>query len=383
MSKPNDALRVLHAAAFLKPSPGIWQQMVWEQEAAHAVNIPWTVRIYCPQRTDLANDLVIHDPSVRAPGLEERQSFLCWFKLRRNYYGWLKAQKQNYDLIVLRYHTHDPFQLRFVYESEKPVLFVHHSLEVPELISLGTKTAILRATTERIIGPPSIRRSKGVIGVTREIVDYELDRAGHPKVHHFIYPNGIRLVPGRIPDQRDPTIPELCFIAGEFTPWQGLDLLLNSISSSKEKFRLHVIGRTPSSLQYDTQDSRVIYHGLLNGSEISSISQVCWLGIASLALDRKNMREACPLKTREYLSLGLPVYGGYSEAVKDIPYYTQGPAEIGAILETARQHRSISKSEIAERAQPSISKELLLTELYVQLQLAYARTTSSPSRPAR
>jgi hypothetical protein len=43
----------------------------------------------------------------------------------------------------------------------------------------------------------------------------------------------------------------------------------------------------------------------------------CTAGIGTLALHRKGMDEACPLKVREYLAYGLPVILGCADA--DIP----------------------------------------------------------------
>lgn len=45
----------------------------------------------------------------------------------------------------------------------------------------------------------------------------------------------------------------------------------------------------------------------------------CQVCIGTLALHRKNMTEASPLKTREYLAHGFPVIIGY----KDTAFYNQ------------------------------------------------------------
>jgi len=58
-------------------------------------------------------------------------------------------------------------------------------------------------------------------------------------------------------------------------------------------------------------------HGPLLRSSYEPLLASCTAAIGSLALFRNGMEEACSLKVREYLALGLPVIGGYEDS--DIP----------------------------------------------------------------
>lgn len=55
------------------------------------------------------------------------------------------------------------------------------------------------------------------------------------------------------------------------------------------------------------------YHGFLDYKSYKSILEQSDVGIGPLALYRKSMSEACPLKVREYLAHGLPIIIGYKD----------------------------------------------------------------------
>ena len=54
-------------------------------------------------------------------------------------------------------------------------------------------------------------------------------------------------------------------------------------------------------------------HGKLVRDEFEPVLARCVIAFGTLALHRKQMNEACPLKVREYLAFGLPVVIGYDD----------------------------------------------------------------------
>src|SRR5690554_1038659 len=137
-------MRFLHAAALLRPPSGIINQMRWEHEAANELGIDWSVKLYCPQGWIEPEEYIEASPKVKA-GDPAKGKPTDWFRFRYGYYQWLMSQEDNYDAFVLRYYVHDPFQLLFARRCSKPVYFVHHTLEVPELRLPGTLPAKMRA----------------------------------------------------------------------------------------------------------------------------------------------------------------------------------------------------------------------------------------------
>lgn len=361
-------LRVLHSAALLRPPSGICTQMDWEQEAAVALGIDWQVKMFCPSNSKGGFKVMHFDPAVKAERLKNPLGkVLSWIQLRRHYHDWLLAQQDNVDVFLLRYYVHDPFQLAFVKRCKKPVYFVHHTLEVPELALPGGVSGLVRAKLETLLGRLTIAKATGVIGVTQEIVDYELARAGCPDKPSYVYPNGIVFKELQLEDRRSPDVPELLFVAN-FAPWHGLDVLLKNIVQSKERFVLHLVGKIPSELLALTLDPRIKVHGHLNQQQIQDLSAQCWVGLASFALFRNKMKQACPLKVREYLMLGLPVYGDYEDVFGDsAEYFKKGDEAMEKIIDFSRLSRINTRNDTRRDAKSFIDKKSLLFGIFAYL----------------
>jgi len=328
----------LHAAALLRPSSGIINQMRWEHQAANELGIDWGVKLFCPKGWMEPEGFIEESPKVKAgdPGKGKPTD---WIRFRYGYYQWLLSQTEYYDAFVLRYYVHDPFQMMFAQRCKIPVYFVHHTLEEPELRLAGTWSAKLCAALEYLTAKPTLRAASGIIGGTQEIVNYEVARAGVVNARTFVYPNAINFNEDPVADKRG-EIPELLFVAGRFAPWHGLDLLLDSIERSDAQFKLHLVGSVHEpNLSRAVKDSRIVVHGRLSSKEISHLAETCWVGLSSFGLHRKKMTEACTLKVREYLMMGLPVYSEHRDVVERKSVFVfSGPADLTTILDFAKDN---------------------------------------------
>jgi glycosyltransferase involved in cell wall biosynthesis len=366
-------MKILHAAFFNSlPIPGIANQMQWEQLAARANGLAWDARIFCVYPGG-AGDIFVRFPGAPLsdrPGFIKKACF--WVNFRVSYYTWLSSQAAEYDAFLLRYSVYDPFQLLFLIFNGKKCYLVHHTLEVNELSQ--AKGRIKRALTvcaEKMIGSLAVTLSRGLVGVTSEILQYERGRAWRSKSRGYVYPNGI-LYDAAVPVKlvrSESRIPVLLFVASHFAPWHGLDLLLDCLQDSKELFVLHLVGKlTDTQLKRASGDDRVIVHGRLDQSELRGLSEECWVGLSSFALFRQNMHEACTLKVRDYLRNGIPVYAGYQDVFPaDFPFFRKGPPDIHSILEYANTVFGVDRKAVAEQARPFISKDGLLKRLYSDL----------------
>lgn len=362
-------IRVLHAAVFTEPPSGIIGQMEMEQKAAQALNLEWSAVIFCPKNTPNKSLVLRFDASLVANQMSVSAArFVTRVRLRRNFYKWLLTQQNSYDLFLLRYNVYDPYQLTFLRRCKTPVVFVHHTLEVPELAMQGGGYGEqARAKLESLLGPYAIRKAYGIVGVTQEIVDYQISRAGITGLRTFVYPNGIFGEQRKLLDSRNSDSPEFLFVA-KFAPWHGLDILLQNIKRSQDQFLVHLVGAVPEELLEHTRDQRVIVHGELNHEQILLLSQQCWVGLSAFALHRKRMTQACPLKSREYLTMGLPVYGDYKDVFpSDFKYYHQGNGNMPDLLKYASAARHFEKIDVAQHSIPWIDKKTLLIGLYEHL----------------
>lgn len=359
-------MRVLHSAFMIGDEPGVMNQMAWEQEIAKSLGLEWDSRLYCPSSSALSGPILIK--SHLSPGEGRSKIFgslVFWLKFRKNYYRWLKDQAVKYDVILLRHSKYDPFRPSFIKNSVIPVFTVHHTLELSEIRQGDSWVASLKAIAESFWGARGIRYSRGVIGVTQEIVEHQVSRVDKAKIESYIYPNGITLDDkdiSAISDRRSADVPEILFVASYFSPWHGLDRLLNTLSKTNANFVLHLVGRVSDANRLlALGDPRVRFHGLCTQNEILELSERSWVGLSSFALDRISMRDACTLKVREYLSQGLPVYSGYNDVFPEgFASYRKGPPDIGKILEYAMETRCFEKRVVAESALPLISKKVLV-----------------------
>lgn len=362
-------MKVLHSAAMLSFSPGIYNQMSWENQAALNLGLNFTAKIFSPLGVYPNTEIVKYASFDKAENVLAKT--FSWFKLRKEYYKWLHDQQKYFDVILLRYSVHDPFLLKFLNEAKIPVYLVHHTLELPELNSLNI-VGKLRAILEKNIGNKCINSSYGIISVTNEIKEFEFSRLSVDcrTKPFYIYPNGILLNNNKILNDSRKEVPELLFVASFFSDWHGLDLILKNLKEDNSNFILHIIGRV-DNWQRDlaTDDKRVIFHGVKNNNEIHEIAEKCWVGLSSFSLDRKGMKEACTLKVREYLSIGLPVYSGHKDIFPNhFKYYCFGNPDIKMILSYARKMKDINRQNVLFESRDYIDKEKLLINLYNYLQ---------------
>ena len=80
------------------------------------------------------------------------------------------------------------------------------------------------------------------------------------------------------------------------------------------------------------------------------------------------MKEACPLKVREYLANGLPVYAGHKDVFPStFEYFRFGLPRMDHILDYARTVVSFPQHQVREAASDFIDKRILLRQLSDQL----------------
>ncbi|MDO1528145.1 hypothetical protein QMK61_04790 [Fulvimonas sp. R45] len=362
-------MRILHSAAMMTPSRGQLTQMTWEQQAAENVGLAWDSRFFCPRDSTKPSAIVQYSDVVSFQDLKSlTQKIRSWFKFRRSYYDWLGCVQDSYDVLLLRYNFHDPYQLAFVRKAKCPVYFVHHTLEVPELFSSHTLMGMVRGVADSFLGPATLRAATGTIGVTDEIARYEYERTGRACLRTAVFPNGVEYSDDVVLDERQ-GLPKLLYVAGTFAVWHGLDLLLSALRESKEELTLHLIGQlSEHEHRLAARDPRVRLHGSMPRESIRKIAALCDIGLSTFALQRKKMYQACTLKVRDYLTMGLPVYAGYDDVFPSaFQYYVNGPVSIEAIVKYAKSMRSVSRQVVADAARPYIDKGVLMKDLLKSL----------------
>lgn len=165
------------------------------------------------------------------------------------------------------------------------------------------KVVYHRATRARVLAACA-----GFVPVTVEL-GARFGGFGKPTV---VIANGIDLDAFEVAPPPDVTAPRrLVFVGSAGTPWHGLERI-NELAAMFPEFFIDVIGTervgaTPN----------VRFHGHLTRERYEALLHSATAAIGTMALFKKRMDEACPLKVREYLATGLPVIAAYRDT--DIP----------------------------------------------------------------
>ena len=231
-----------------------------------------------------------------------------------------------YDLMVLRYSGGD-FSLfsRFFRHNAGMIVTEHHTMELPEAYTYET-TLPQKALTllmERFLGPRMIKKCAGLIGVTDEIKEYELGRTG-TSMPACTITNGVSVqdIPFSGHAFYNGNMLSLLCVATAFQAWHGLERVLAGLlnySSRRPFLHLKIVGEvSPKHLQLSSRllhnkHVSVTFLGRLHGQSLEEVFANAHIAFSSLALFRNGMRQACTLKTREYVARGLPFVIGHCD----------------------------------------------------------------------
>jgi hypothetical protein len=225
----------------------------------------------------------------------------------------------NPDVVVMRYGTVNPFFARLMKRFR--FVFEHNTKEIEQLAmhysgwrkSGWEKTAVFYL--EKYFAPSILRRAAGIVGVTNEITQYELNRAGQ-QIPSITIANGIatsRCKRSLTGAYSGGTL-HLLFLAGVAASWHGVDRLLKSIQPHHD-VKVWLAG---SFLQSDMElasklGDKVEFTGMLKGDELNELFDKIHLAVASLAPQRVGIKEMSALKVREYAARAVPFITAFDD----------------------------------------------------------------------
>lgn len=358
-SAPPKNMKILHFNVYKHLLPGIKHQLIDERRAASELStlIEWTTVAYSldtPTQPFMKQASVISNKYI-PKRLNE------YLSLKTQAYDWLLENQHHFDVILLRYSAGDPF-LFFNVNKINNFISIHHTLEHHESLLAGGIVGYLHSKLEQISAPYILNKSVGLVGVTDEIRQYEVDRIQYIKPS-YTCPNGITIThPAKLIDQRTDEV-KIVFIASTFSSWHGLDIVLEQFRQSALPVKLEVIGDVPNTLRVN--DSRITYHGTLNKLEITDILNSVDIGLSCFALGRKGMKEACTLKVREYLENGIPVYANHVDSAlpKNFPYYINRQFSLEYVVKLTSEFKKTSRSQVRNASEEFIDKKAQLKML--------------------
>ncbi|WP_433944528.1 glycosyltransferase [Paenibacillus sp. SN-8-1] len=130
---------------------------------------------------------------------------------------------------------------------------------------------------------------------------------------------------------------QLVFIGSPGQAWHGVDAIAE-LAKAKPRWSFDIIGVDAAELP-EPVPANMIFHGRLARKEYQPLLARADLAIGTLALYRKQMKEASPLKVREYLANGLPVITAYEETdfPEPVPFILQLPNSPGNVRDGLAQ----------------------------------------------
>lgn len=235
-----------------------------------------------------------------------------------------------YDLILWRY-PRASFQLALrMWRSKTGVVFQHHTMELHEIVSKPPSlNRHYLLWSERLFSRFALKRARGIVGVTSEITQYEVARSGNPHLAACTVTNGIdtRSMPLRSPPDFDGQHLVLLMLIGSAVSWHGQDRVIRGLADYRGGVRISLVIVGSSSAR-DVQlvedlgvQDLVEFVGVSTGPALDLLFDRAHLGVASLAIHRKGLTQAAPLKTREYAARGLPIILGYRDPDLDDAFH--------------------------------------------------------------
>jgi glycosyltransferase involved in cell wall biosynthesis len=206
------------------------------------------------------------------------------------------------DIIYLRYGMFS-LPLPHLYQIA-PVIVELNGDDVSEYRYRGLFFYLLNRTTRhRILGPAA-----GFVALSGEIADLQCNSGYHKP--NLVLANGVDMHaydPQPAPANEKP---HLGMVFSAMFPWHGLDKLIwlarkyPQVCIELAGYGLDVEGGLPPN---------VIYHGFLEPERLHQMMARLDVSVGTLALHRKNMQEASPLKVREALACGIPCLLAYKD----------------------------------------------------------------------
>ncbi len=222
------------------------------------------------------------------------------------------------DLTYLRFSTYYPSLERLM--TSIPTFLEMNTDDLAEARIRYSRLRYLYCllTRDRIL-----RKAWGLVCVSHEIAE-RLSPYRKPMV---VIANGIDLSRySPLPAPKNPN-PRLVFIGSPGHSWHGIDQIL-WLADHFTLWHFDLIGVEASDPDLRGKSlPNLSAHGLLNRTRYEKILAQSDIAIGTLALYRKKMDEASPLKVREYLAYGIPTIIGYQDTdfPQPVPYLLRLP----------------------------------------------------------
>lgn len=144
--------------------------------------------------------------------------------------------------------------------------------------------------------------------------------------------------------------PALTLVGSPGMNWHGMDKLIRFAQTNPDVF-VNIVGYSAKDVDVSIPPNATM-HGYLSHAQIRDVLAGTDVACGTLALHRKNMREACPLKVREAALHGLPLLLAYHDtdlSDLDLPTILQIPNTEDNLATHAEQIRKFAFDMMGKR----------------------------------
>ncbi len=216
------------------------------------------------------------------------------------------VRRFNPRITYLRWDVFYPPMLWF---PRRAALVVEVNTDDLQEDALGSR---LRATYNARTRGFILSRAKALVFVTSEL-SHRASFSRYPG-RHCVVTNGVELAAYPVLPAMPREHPRLVFVGSAGQPWQGIDKLV-TLAAMRPEWQIDVVGM---DRQMQGSPANVTWHGRLGRTDVIRILAQADVGVGALAIHRKGLDEACALKVREYLAVGLPVVYAGRDADADV-----------------------------------------------------------------
>lgn len=247
----------------------------------------------------------------------------------------ISAKIVSSKFIYKRYAAESDLNLLNFFNEFDNIITEHQTKELEQLIFSNSSTESIE--NEVNYGKAIRKKSLAIVGVTREITEYQAKIAGFSTQKTFTCPNGIHVNSVKLSEDKKEAKIVNCLVSANFRNWHGIDRIINGLEQTKGNYPIifHLVGEsnTLNALIEDINKKKLHEYfrtyGHLKHQAIDKISDYCDIGIGSLGLHRMSLKQASVLKNREYCARGLPFIYSFDDCdfPQNLEFTLQFPAD--------------------------------------------------------
>lgn len=205
-------------------------------------------------------------------------------------------KKQNFDIVYMRYRLYMPF-FYSAFNNEKIIVEINSDDE----IEYKMRSKLLSFYNQFF-------KKKQIDAISAFVcVSNELERlyAKYNK-KSIVIANGTKVLEYEFIEKTNNLKPQIFFVGKPGHKWHGIDKIIY-LSTQLKKIDFHIIGEEGENSE------NLIFYGYCNHDKVVSLLKNADVALSTLSLHEKNMEEASPLKSRQYLSMGIPIIYAYED----------------------------------------------------------------------